>query len=790
MAKAAFKVQTAGKVSGSALIHEIRETSKVFSRDHGIKVQIGGGAQGSRAGSTDGKTVVLPDVPLGVQYDPHEVSVMRGYVDHEASHKRHTDFKLLEACKGNKWFDLSELHPLFMPVANALEDMRVEELTTREYAGSKYNLRAVAEDVAQNFLDKYAGTDIGRQIAAVLPLAVTWAGREDMGYNSPVMRDCLASLPAGLPEVAKEIVEEAKTRGMNSTSDVLQLALDTIKKYGLDYTRSEAEIEERARERERQNSSRKQDSGAKGSGSGGEGSGGGLGEGEGSGEGSGSEGGGEGGRGEGSGSGEDGVGEDDIEGSEGGTGGDTRTVQVSEKEAGTGIGGESERDDATEGATDADGMASQVASMSESSGTAGMGGESDAGINGAGRGNGAGSNAGTKAMGRDKISNASILDSSIDQAMNGLADRKRTEIGSKDRGWGEPDANGRTVEHYIAPAMEFDAYVTRDMAKGKWGQEPKHESNIHCAKLYSMAMASARASGAYQRLKTTTAVATNRMRKNLEAALLSKKDRIWRGGYEDGLLNTKALSKAMTGSTAIYKKRSEAEDFDTAVLIAVDASGSMRGKRAVAQQCLIALAEVFDRIGIPFAVTTWNTDALGSNKSEKTDWVAARAAFYESMRAAGIYPTHTRVDPLTVYELKGFGDTLKAAENSLAGYEHLVGGGNTDADAVLASFQRLLMTRPEKRKVFIVLSDGATCDTVSHDDSSKFGRLNFVCRELEAQCELIGIGIMDQSVKKHYKNWVVTRSLEELAGACMKPISRMLLGGKISGTGKKPRKIA
>jgi cobalamin biosynthesis protein CobT len=724
------------------LTHEIRETSKVLSRDHGIKVQIGG-TEHNHAG-TDGKTVMFPAVPLGVEYTPQEVSIMRGYVDHEAAHKRHTDFRTLRP--GNKWFEAMEKYPLLPHMSNAIEDLRIEALASREYAGSQYNLRAVAENVAEKFLKNHAGTPAADQLAAVLPLAVTWAGRQAMGYNSPSMQAALDSLHPEIKEIAEKICSTFAARAPKNTSEVHQLAMDTLAHYGLDYTRDDAEIAQRAKDRELSKEGKKDSSGAGGGGAPGS-------EGE---EASGNP-----GEGEGS----TGTGNVDTKGTAG---------SASEKEdvESAMFGEETETKDTTSDGTDEDGWAGE-----------------------ANRGVGGGHDTLTKAMGRDAIANEGILDHSIDQAMNALAEAKFTE-GANRGDWGKPNRQGKTVEHYTAPVEEYDSYVTLDMAKGRWGNEPKTATNKACAQKYKASIEEARTNNAYQRLKSTTAAATNRMRKNLEAALLSKKERVWRGGYEDGNLDPRSLSKAMTGATAIHKRRTEAEDFDTAVLIAVDASGSMCGKRAVTQQCLIALAEVFERIGIPFAVTTWNTDAIGySGYGGDKEWRQVHKDYADPYYSGtGPQPTHTRLEPISVYELKGFDDTLKAAENSLAAYEHIVGGGNVDSDAILQSYLRLLAPRPEKRKVFIVLSDGATCDTEFHDESGKYGRMNFVTAELEKECELIGIGIMDSNVKKHYTNWVVTRSLEELAGACMKPINQMLLGGKVKsihgGDRKKKKRAA
>jgi cobalamin biosynthesis protein CobT len=76
---------------------------------------------------TNGKTIVIPD--LG-EIDEEKAVLVRGYLDHEAGHCRHTNMKVLKEI-GN-----IELKNMF----NIIEDIREEKLMGLEYPGSLKNL--------------------------------------------------------------------------------------------------------------------------------------------------------------------------------------------------------------------------------------------------------------------------------------------------------------------------------------------------------------------------------------------------------------------------------------------------------------------------------------------------------------------------------------------------------------------------------------------------------------------------------------------------------------------------
>jgi cobalamin biosynthesis protein CobT len=170
------------------LQHELARTSAVFGRKHGVRVVFK-----ADLALTDGATIVLPSLGFGHSVDDETAAVMRGFVDHEAGHVRHTDFEALKAWR-TEWSARGDI--LAPKIANALEDIWLERRVMAEYPGAKANLLATTTAVNRKFLAQVARGEVSpdhltepRAIAAV---AITWQGR--LGYGGPTQAECLALL--------------------------------------------------------------------------------------------------------------------------------------------------------------------------------------------------------------------------------------------------------------------------------------------------------------------------------------------------------------------------------------------------------------------------------------------------------------------------------------------------------------------------------------------------------------------------------------------------------------------
>jgi cobalamin biosynthesis protein CobT len=101
--------------------------------------------------------------------------------------------------------------------------------------------------------------------------------------------------------------------------------------------------------------------------------------------------------------------------------------------------------------------------------------------------------------------------------------------------------------------------------------------------------------------------------------------------------------------------------------------------------------------------------------------------------------------------------------------------GNNDADAIMFSYDRLLKQQT-KRKVMIVLSDGSPADGMAGTDP--YYALRYVVGNIEQEkkCDIIGIGILDDSVKEFYKKHVIVRSVNALEQELLTIISNNIAG--------------
>ena len=218
----------------------------------------------------------------------------------------------------------------------------------------------------------------------------------------------------------------------------------------------------------------------------------------------------------------------------------------------------------------------------------------------------------------------------------------------------------------------------------------------------------AKREGAFTKILEESSAHTNRMRRKLERALQSKMERTWRGGFEEGTLNSRALASALSGNQAIYRSRQDVEELDTCVCMMLDASSSIQqAVPALALQSVIALSKLFDKMGIPFMVACFNMDAAYTGKrrlnSYKRQW-DQYADDHGIVEAQKVRPF-----PIAVYMLKQFEEQLKTSKDRIAAYQGMVSGSNIDGCAVPKLRITTLLPRHEKRKILLTFSDGQPC---------------------------------------------------------------------------------
>lgn len=204
-------------------MHEMATTSAIFGRKHGIHVEF----KGDQA-ATDGDTIYLPALPLNQDLTPAQVRAMRGFVDHEAGHLRHSDMprimEFYDRCIHNGKGDLKDLH-------NCLEDIWMEDRVCDEYHGAYKNLAQTTELCKTKEIEavehyKEQGIDVFENTTVQnAGAAITTVGRTH--YGSTANEKLMGMMPDKLKAHADKWCEEALK--CENSEDVITLAKSVYK---------------------------------------------------------------------------------------------------------------------------------------------------------------------------------------------------------------------------------------------------------------------------------------------------------------------------------------------------------------------------------------------------------------------------------------------------------------------------------------------------------------------------------------------------------------------------------
>jgi cobalamin biosynthesis protein CobT len=267
------------------------------------------------------------------------------------------------------------------------------------------------------------------------------------------------------------------------------------------------------------------------------------------------------------------------------------------------------------------------------------------------------------------------------------------------------------------------------------------------------------------------------MQKNIERMMASKSQVLKVPGFRSGRLHSAGLHRLATKDDRIFRRRHETTSKETAVTLLIDNSGSMRqGVRSkdgsyktkieVAMAAGYALSQTLERVGIKHEVIGFTTKELKRGSKYLEDLEAEEARIGRGF---------SRMEPLHMPIFKGFDERLtpetkKRFTMPMNGMPLL---NNIDGESQRVAALRLVK-RSEKRKVIIVLSDGNPACSTRHP-----GEINSDLHRAVAECgkmhiDLVGLGIMDVSVREFYPRCVVLNDLADLPGAVMGELKRIL----------------
>jgi len=259
-----------------------------------------------------------------------------------------------------------------------------------------------------------------------------------------------------------------------------------------------------------------------------------------------------------------------------------------------------------------------------------------------------------------------------------------------------------------------------------------------------------------------------RLANRLQRRLQAQQNRAWDFDQEEGLIDSARLARIITDPTLplSYKREREAEFRDTVVSLLIDNSGSMRGRPiTVAAICADILARTLERCGVKVEILGFTTKAWKGGK--------AREQWLKSGKPAA----PGRLNDIRHIIYKSADSPWRRVRRNLGLMmrEGLL-KENIDGEALIWAHKRLL-ERSEKRRILMVISDGAPVDdsTLSVNSGNYLERhLRAVINRIETQSpvELMAIGI-GHDVRRYYRRAVTIVGVEELAGAMTEQLASL-----------------
>jgi cobaltochelatase CobT len=276
--------------------------------------------------------------------------------------------------------------------------------------------------------------------------------------------------------------------------------------------------------------------------------------------------------------------------------------------------------------------------------------------------------------------------------------------------------------------------------------------------------------------------AVARLANRLQRKLMAQQSRAWDFDLEEGTLDAARLTRVVIDPMhpLSFKHERDADFRDTVVTLLLDNSGSMRGRPImVAACCADILARTLERCGVKVEILGFTTRAWKGGQARET-WLAA-----------GKPANPGRLNDLRHIIYKPADAPWRRSKRALALMmrEGLL-KENIDGEA-LAWAHRRLQARPERRRILMMISDGAPVDdsTLSVNTGSYLEQhLRQVIQEIETRSpvELIAIGI-GHDVTRYYRRALTITDPTELAGAMTDKLVELFEEGEPGARQRMPK---
>ncbi len=254
--------------------------------------------------------------------------------------------------------------------------------------------------------------------------------------------------------------------------------------------------------------------------------------------------------------------------------------------------------------------------------------------------------------------------------------------------------------------------------------------------------------------------AVSRLANKLQRRLQAKQNRSWEFDREEGILDAGRLARVVASPTTplSYKTEKDTEFRDTVVTLLLDNSGSMRGRPiSIAAICADVLSQTLERCNVKTEILGFTTRTWKGGQSRER-WLAE-----------GRPQLPGRLNDLRHIIYKAADVPWRRARPNLGLMmkEGLL-KENIDGEALEWAHRRLV-GRVERRKILMVISDGAPVDdsTLSVNPANYLEKhLRDVIAMIERRraVELCAIGI-GHDVTRYYDRAVTITDADQLAGA-------------------------
>lgn len=262
--------------------------------------------------------------------------------------------------------------------------------------------------------------------------------------------------------------------------------------------------------------------------------------------------------------------------------------------------------------------------------------------------------------------------------------------------------------------------------------------------------------------------AVGRLANKLQRRLQAQQNRSWLFDLDEGILDAGRLARVVANPTTplSFKQEKDTEFRDTVVTLLLDNSGSMRGRPiSIAAICADVLARTLERCSVKVEILGFTTRAWKGGQSRER-WLAE-----------GREPQPGRLNDLRHIIYKQADAPWRRARPNLGLMmkEGLL-KENIDGEALEWAHRRML-SRPEARKILMVISDGAPVD----DSTLSVNAANYLEKHLRdviamverrRAVELLAIGI-GHDVTRYYARAVTITDVEQLAGAMTEQLAAL-----------------